>query len=484
MFEVKGDTVSEQQPSAAPVGSTTDLLDALARMAAAVDEIIAHGPDTWARLTDDVRLQAAEGVERSRKKLTLADAAFLSAHETELPAGPQRRARAVSRIFTTTLRDARTRLAAWTRIAERPDPWGADPTAPHPDHMPQLTALVTAGGLDSLGVEKVDKQIRALPAKVQNEITRVADGPVADLARKQGPDVLDSLRSFLLDLVGAEEPYTEKDHARMRSFTVGRQGCDGMTPVRGLLTPELAASLQRLMADYAKTGDLLDESDGAVDDRLPEQRRHDALSAVVHGGYGPGRTLTPGRGTTTIVAVMPVEQLLKPTGTALTDVGTHVPATTLLDRPDEDLHTHLQVLAPDGRTLHFGRSRRLADLHQYLALVGEEGISSAPGSDAAPAHCHVHHIDGWSTGGSTDLENLTLVSPTMHAQVDDSRQRTDRWWTVQAPRASGRRVHWIPPVDVDPGRSPTHNDHPTTRRHPGDTRRRLFRDSGRQHGLE
>lgn len=477
MFDREGRDMSQQQPPAPPVGSTTDLLDALDRMADAVEDIIAHGPDTWGRLSSDDRLQAADRMERSRKKLTVADTAFLSSHEAELPAGPQRQARAVSRIFTTTLRDARNRLAAWTRVAERPDPWSADPTAAHPDHMPQLTALVTDGGLDALGVEKVDKQIRALPAQVQDEITRVADGPVADLARKQGPDVLDALRSFLLDLVGAEEPYTEKDHARMRSFTIGRQGCDGMTPVRGLLTPELAASLQRLMADYAKTGDLVEDADTALDDRLPEQRRHDALSTVVHHGYGRGRALTPGRGATTIVAVMPVEQLVSRSGTALTDVGTHVPAATLLNRPDVDLDTYLQVLDVEGRTLTFGRSRRLADLHQYLALVGEEGISSAPGSDSAPAHCHVHHINGWSAGGATDLDNLTLVSPSMHAQVDDSREHEDRWWTLKAPRGSGRRVDWIPPVTVDPERRPAHNDHPTTRRHPGDARRRVFRDS-------
>lgn len=433
----------QQQLPVPPVGSTTDLLEALSALDAAVEDIIAHGPDTWSRLSDADRLQAAACMERSRKKLTVADAAFLSSHQSELPAGTQRQARAVSRIFTTTTRDARSRLASWSRMAERPDPWGADPTAPHEDHMPELAALVAEGHLDAAGVEKADKQIRALPQNVQAEITRIADRPIADLARKQGPDVLDSLRSFLLDLVGAEEPYTEKDHDRMRSLTLGRQRCDGMTPVRGTLTPELAASLQRVMADYAKTGDLVEDTDLAADDRTPEQRRHDALAAVVHAGYGRGRALTPGRGATTIVAVMSVEQFNNPTGTALTDVGIHVPATTLLD-DRHDLETYLQVLDVEGRTLRFGRTRRLGNLSQYLALVGEEGISSAPGTDSAPAHCHVHHIDGWSAGGATDLDNLTLVSPGMHARVDDTRQHPDRWWTIPAPSGSGRRVHWIP----------------------------------------
>ncbi|WP_420099701.1 DUF222 domain-containing protein [Corynebacterium sp.] len=475
--------MSQQHPPLPPVGSTADLLEALSRLDSAVEDIIAHGPDTWSRLEEQDKLRAVAEMERSRKKLTVADAAFLQSHQAALPVGTQRQARAVSRILTMTVRDARSRIAAWSRIAERPDPWSADPAAPHADHMPQVAALVAEGGLDAEGVEKADRQIRALPADVQADVTRAADGPIADLGRKQGPDVLDALRTFLLDLVGVDEPYTEKDHQRMRSFTLGRQGADGMTPVRGTLTPELAASMQRLMADYARTGDLIADTDGAdgtdnttVDDRTPEQRRHDALAAAVHAGYGRGRALTPGRGATTIVAVMPVEQLVNRTGTALTDVGTHVPATTLLNDAST-VETYLQILDVEGRTLIFGRSRRLANLDQYLALVGEEGISSAPGSDAAPAHCHVHHIDGWSHGGATDLDNLTLVSPGMHAQVDDSRGQADRWWTVAAPRGTGRRVHWIPPSTVDPKRRPVHNDHPTTRRHPGDVRRRQFRET-------
>ena len=471
--------MSETEPPAGLVGSTTDLCEALDRLDSAVQDVIAHGPETWSRMDESSRLQAVQKLERARKKLALADSSFISAHEADLPAGPQRRARALSEILNTTLRDAKTRLTGWSRTAERPDPWGPDPTAPHVEHMPHLTELVGEGLLDAAGVEKVDRQIRALPAAIQPEITRIADEPVADLARKQGPDILDSLRNFLLDLVGADEPYTEKDHRRMRSLTLGRQGVDGMTPIRGTLTPHLAASMQRFMADHAKTGDLLDEDAAAEDARTPEQRRHDALAAAVHAGYGPGRALNPGRGATTIVAVMPVEQLIARTGTALTDVGVHVPAATLLEDTDR-LETCLQVLGVDGRTLCFGRSRRLGSLDQYLALVGEEGISSAPGTDSAPAHCHVHHIDGWSAGGATDLDNLTLVSPAMHARVDDSRTNPDRWWTVTAEDGTGRRVIWTPPVGEDPTRTAVHNDHPTVRRHPGAARRRLYRDQLRK----
>lgn len=398
----------------------------------------------------------------------------------------------MSRIFNTTLSDARTRLAAAQRLSERPDPWSADPSAPHPDHMPHIAEAVASGAMDGSTVEMIDKQIRALPESVQDEITAAADEPIATLVTCQGPDVVRSLRHFLLDLVGAEEPYTEEDHRRKRSLTIGSQGTDGMTPIRGLLTPELSAKMHRLMADHAGTGGIGhddktgengdpgnnggDDGTSSADDRSPEQRRHDVLEALVDSGYGPGKVLSTGRGTTTIVAVMSIDQIASRKGAALSDVGVHIPAATLLNKP-ENLQAYLQILDLEGRTLSFGRSRRLGSVDQYLALLGEEGISSAPGTDSAPAYCHVHHIDGWSEGGMTDLDNLTLVSPAMHAQVDDSRTDENRWWTRVARRDSGRRVDWIPPVTESFDREPQHNDHPTVWRNPGNALRRKVRDA-------
>ena len=94
----------------------------------------------------------------------------------------------MSRIFNTTLSDARTRLAAAQHLSERPDPWSADPSAPHPDHMPHIAEAVASGAMDGSTVEMIDKQIRALPESVQDEITAAADEPIATLVTCQGPE--------------------------------------------------------------------------------------------------------------------------------------------------------------------------------------------------------------------------------------------------------------------------------------------------------
>jgi len=185
--------------------------------------------------------------------------------------------------------------------------------------------------------------------------------------------------------------------------------------------------------------------------------------------------LATGRGATTIVAVMGIDQLSSGRGTALTDVGVHVPVSTRVKAP-ESITGCLQIQGFEGRTLFFGRTRRLGSIDQYLALVGEEGMSSAPGSDSPPAASLMHHIVGWSAGGRTDLDNFTFAAPPQHALVDDTQTDPDRWWTHVAPPESGRRVDRIPPQSADPDRAPVHNDHPTVWRHPGVTRRRRFRD--------
>lgn len=392
-----------------PVGSVVDLQAALDALGAAVEAVVAHGADAWARLNQYDRTHAAKRMEASRKKLSLADAAFITAHEDAMSDIPARRVRLISRILNITRCEAKVRLAAATRVSGRPDPWAADPGAPGPDYMPYLADAVATGDADCTAVEKVDRQIRALPASVQADITAAADEPCATLVRTQGPDSLDSLRNFLLDLAGAEETYTDKDHQRLRSFTVGRRGIDGMTPERGLLTPEAAATLTRLMIDHASTGSLCDGRDEANEDtRTPDQRRHDVLLA----GYGPDKPLATGRGATTIVTVMGIDQLSSGRGTALTDVGVHVPVSTLVKDP-ESITGCLQIQGFEGRTLFFGRTRRLGSLDQYLALVGEEGMSSAPGSDSPPAASLMHHIVGGVSRGQDRSGQLHLRrSPT------------------------------------------------------------------------
>jgi hypothetical protein len=456
------------------VGSVTDLVEAVAALDEAVETILEQGEHTWHRMAVDQREELYRRLERSRRKLSAVDVAVVTGFQADfvMPCGP-RAPRWFADRFGLTVREARTRVHAAARLSTTET---TNPALVCDARLPQLTAAVRAGVVDAEPVARLDRQLVGLPNAVQGRVAAAADGAVVELVGTAGPDAVAGLRPFLMELAGVDEPYTDEDRARLREVTLGRQGEDGMTSIRGQVTPEFAAVLQRLMADHATPGSLTGSAEGAegVDVRSSGQRRHDALFAAVCAGYGRGRELAPGRGTTTIVAAVTLEQLVAGSGSAVTDAGVRVPVSDLVETCDgRDLF--LQVMDFHGRSLYLGRSRRLGSVDQYLALVGEEGLGSAPGSATPPAFCQIHHIVSWLSGGGTDLPNLTLVGPVAHAGVDDSRSDPKRWQTVLPPVGSSERVWWVPPVGVDPLRVPVVTVHPEGWLVPGQVLRRQSR---------
>lgn len=447
-------------------GSTADLRTAVSAFVTAAEELVAQGQDAWDRLGVDERESMFREVESARRSMAVVDTRFLCAHEAVIPEKESKKVSWLVDRMHIVGRDARTRVRAVRRLDPRGDAFRADPTAPSEHYMPTLAEAVEAGSVGAESVAELDRALDALPAPSQERITAVVDCELVPALQVDGPGQIRRIRPWLLGLVGEDEPYTQRDHQRMRSLVVGEQQYDGMTPIRGLLTPESAAALQGLMADYATAGSLIDAEgtlvgvdggcDPTEDNRTPEQRQHDAFAAVLAAGYGPEGTMRPGRGKTTIVAAMTLDQLIAGTGVAPTDVGTRIPVSTLVEGTEAQ-NFFCQVMDLEGQTLSLGRSQRLGSLAQYLALFGEEGGSSAPGSSTPAARCHIHHIDGWEHGGETNLHNLTLADPGNHARVNDLRDNPDRVETHRAPAGSGDRVHWVPPVSEDRERAPRAN---------------------------
>lgn len=516
------------------VDSKTELLECIGAFGDAVDGLCGN----WARLPDNQRMEAYTALERARKRLALVDAKFFQAHR-EVVCGKNRKVRYLAERLKLGRATVRQRLNAFERLDdERYDASGRF----RDTLMPKVRDKVAQGVIGADAVEKIDRAINSMPLAVREHLTEVADPHIAELVEKINVDDLDALPSMLRALFGIDDPYTPEDRQRRRGIRVGKQGPDGMSKLTGDLTPQLAAVFRRLAADYGAPGDLL--PDGADDDRTHEQRLHDAVEAALYAGFGrgpagraapvadvvlpdgaadagdaaspadsladdgssgavdgtgdsgasgesraanpllrPGRRLAPARGTTSIVAVTTVAELLAMNGVAVTDTGTRMSVTEAVERCDAR-NVYLQVLDFRGRTLYFGRSRRLGSMDQYLALLGEEGMSSAPGASAHGAHCDIHHVNGWSQGGRTDLSDLTFADPVMHGKVDDTRTNPDAWWTEPGEGSDEPRVKWIPPVSVDPERKPRENMHPDGWDNPGRTMRRFASDGFEKYGFQ
>ncbi len=93
--------------------------------------------------------------------------------------------------------------------------------------------------------------------------------------------------------------------------------------------------------------------------------------------------------------------------------------------------------------LDVGRSHRLATPNQRKAVVNRQGGTCAGPGCRGPV-VHVHHVQYWSDGGTTDLANLVGLCPRCHAAVhqgfftiDPHTHQTHR--TLRTRRTSARR---------------------------------------------
>ncbi|RMH79208.1 MAG: DUF222 domain-containing protein, partial [Actinomyces sp.] len=187
--------------------------------------------------------------------------------------------------------------------------------------------------------------------------------------------------------------------------------------------------------------------------RSVEQRRADAFTRLlgVDSPVETDRDLpadVPGKARLELVAVADLGLLsgIEPEGRCeIVDAGPVPP--TLLARLIERYDTRISgaLFAGPGRPLWLGRSRRLADTAQRLALALRDGGCVVCG--APFAHTHAHHVEPYADGGRTDIDQLASLCAHCHTHVHAGlirlRRRTDGTWY---------------PIRTDPGEKPVASD--------------------------
>jgi hypothetical protein len=104
------------------------------------------------------------------------------------------------------------------------------------------------------------------------------------------------------------------------------------------------------------------------------------------------------------------------------------------------------VLGGDSAVLDLGRSARLFDKSQRIALAHRDGGCVFPGCDRPPAWAEAHHVTPWAMGGKTDLDNGALLCGRNHRLIHHGE------WQIRI--AADRLPEVIPPERVDPQRRP------------------------------
>jgi hypothetical protein len=77
------------------------------------------------------------------------------------------------------------------------------------------------------------------------------------------------------------------------------------------------------------------------------------------------------------------------------------------------------VTEREGNVLNVGRTRRLVSGRLRLALQARDRGCRFPGCGAGVGRSQGHHVQHWSQGGMTDLDNLVLLCSPHHRRLHD-----------------------------------------------------------------
>ena len=350
-------------------------------------------------------------------------------------------------------------------LAERAKQW---------HRLPRLEEALIGGEVDARQASAIADAVEAIPAALRDIDPDLPPCDAVgqdqeDAAGRSGGPLTDQALSALLEMAGrfpayqlrrlgerilahvapevadrAEEAALLRAEARARRkrhFTLSLP-VDGVVRVSGLLPVEDAAIVRAAIAPLC--------TPIPGDDRTPGQRRADALVEVCrlalrttdlpqHGGEPPQVAVT-----------VPLDALTGALGTGRLDTGDSLsPATAR--RMACDARILPLVLGGAGQVLDAGRARRLATGALRRALVARDRGCTFPGCDRPPRWCDGHHLQPWSQGGPTNLDNLALLCRHHHVLIHDA---AGGWQVRLGPDGL---PDFIPPPWTDPAQRPRRN---------------------------
>ena len=199
---------------------------------------------------------------------------------------------------------------------------------------------------------------------------------------------------------------------------------DGMVVVRGRLSPEAGAVLVRALEAardtlYKESRSVRAAGQGPVADPPTfGQQQADALALVAETALQHGLDAGSGSERYQVVVHVDAPVLADPAqpGQSVLEDGVHVPAETSRRLACGATRVELRH-AGDGSVLDVGRRTRSIPPALRRALEARDRRCRFPGCPAR--RTQGHHIHHWANGGSTRLDNLTLLCGRHHRAVHE-----------------------------------------------------------------
>ena len=259
--------------------------------------------DRLSELTFDVfttpeRLRALERLERVARRLRTPEHALINGLDEQ--AGEEELGGTLRSALADRLRI--TKAEASRRIADAADlgPRRALTGEPLPPLLSHTAAAQRDGLIGDAHVKEIRRFFDHLPAAVDLGTRDAVELVLANKATEYRPDQLGEQARQLMDWLHPDGDFSDEERARKRGITLGKQQYDKMSPISGLVTPDLRAAIEAVLAKLAAPGacnpddetPLVDETpdEDAVrrDHRSTAQRNHDGLLAGLRGFVGVG----------------------------------------------------------------------------------------------------------------------------------------------------------------------------------------------------
>ncbi len=292
-----------------------------------------------------------------------------------------------------------------------------------------------------------------LPGWVDQLTRERAEADLAKQGSQYRPEQLAGLADTLADCLNPDGTFSDEDRTRRRGVTFGHQESDGMSALRGWLTPELRATLEAVLAKLAAPGmcNPLDQTpcvDGAPaqdaidrDSRSAGQRNHDGLNAGLRALLASGKLGQHNGLPASIIVTTTLNELEAAAGHGLTGGGTILPISDVIRLARHA--RHYLAIFDKGKALALYHTKRLASPGQRIVLYAKDRGCSAPGCDVKGYYCEVHHVTDWSRCHTTDVNDLTFACGPQHHLL-----RPGGWTTRKNAKGD---IEWIPPAHLDRG---------------------------------
>jgi hypothetical protein len=428
--------------------SREEVVEAFDGLEAAVRRVVGM---SCAALTTPERLALLERCERARRLLPAAEHPLVNQLHDQ--ASPEELGGSLAHALANRL--LITRAEATRRINEAHDlgPRQALTGEPLAPRLAATAAGQRAGAIGAGGVAVIRRFFDQLPFWVDAGTRECAEKHLARLAAQFRPDQLAKLAERLADCLNPDGNFTDEDRARRRGLTLGKQDADGMSTLRGWLTPTARASLEAVLAKLGAPGmcnpddetPALDEAPTQEtiqrDSRSPAQRNHDAVHAALRAVLASGKLGQHNGLPASIIVTTTLQDLEAAAGRGLTGGGSLLPMSEVIQLA-RHAHHYLAIF-DQGKAIGLYHTKRLASPGQRITLYAKDRGCTHPGCDVPGYWSEVHHVEPWATVNETHIDNLTFSCGPHHRLIQPG------GWSTR--KRKDDTTEWIPPAHLDHG---------------------------------